>query len=426
MTRTRSLAGFAVVLATLGLLASAASAQGVRPQSLLVYYGYPSSLNGLFSAPLAAAEFGRYDHVVWGDGLELPSHPDHANALAILADPAMANTAVYGYVDLGVATQNLSLAEIQSRLDQWQAMGVAGVLLDDFGYDYGTTRARQNAAVDHAHAQGLAVIANAWVPADAFGAGVDAVHNPAGEATHLGPADAYLYESHGVMLDQYEDASAWRAKSDALEAYRGTLGFRVFSITTRATDDPNSYDEAKFFYAWYAALLAGHEATGWGEFGFSAYGASNSVAHFRTRPVLDPGTAFAGPIEHQGQVHTRLTDTGRIKLDTTLRTWGFSGLVADVGAGTPVVRALRVSPNPVGARARIAFTLDGAQRVSVAVFDATGRRVATIASGTLSAGLHEPVWEGRDDAGRRVPAGSYFVAVETDSGRRVARMAVVR
>jgi hypothetical protein len=35
------------------------------------------------------------------------------------------------------------------------------VMLDDFGYDFGVSRARQNSAVDYAHAQWLAVIANA-------------------------------------------------------------------------------------------------------------------------------------------------------------------------------------------------------------------------------------------------------------------------
>ena len=45
----------------------AGRADGVRPGTLLVYYGYPTSINMAFSVPAAALEFGRYDHVVWGD-----------------------------------------------------------------------------------------------------------------------------------------------------------------------------------------------------------------------------------------------------------------------------------------------------------------------------------------------------------------------
>ncbi len=409
------------------LLPAGAWAEGVRPGSLLVYYGYPTSINATWSVTGAAQEFGRYDIVVWGDGLDNPAHPDHANAVAILAHPATAATRIHGYVDLGVTTQNLSLAEIQVRIGRWDAMGVAGVLLDDFGYDFGTDRARQNAAVDFAHARGLSVIANAFRPGDAFGSVVDPLHNPAGLPTSLGPADHYLYESHGVRLGEFEDAALWRERSDAVEGFRQALGFRVLSVTTTATDGPQAYDESAFHYAWYAALLCGHEATGWGEYGFSAYGASNGVAPFHARPTLAPGTSFVSPVLHAGALHTRHTDVGRIELDTATHRYGFSpASLAVPGEPAPGGRALVAIPNPARVATRFRFTLARPQHVRLRVYDASGRRVATFASGERGAGPHEMPWAGLDDAGRRVAAGSYFAVLESGDGRSVLRFVFER
>jgi hypothetical protein len=421
----RARVALALLLALIALPA-ASDAQGVRPKSLLVYYGFPTSINSSFSVPAAAMEFGRYDHVVWGDGLDSATHPDHANAVAIIAHASTSATRIYGYVDLGVSTQNLTMTEVQARIVRWKAMGVDGVLLDDFGYDFGTGRVRQNAAVDYAHTQGLAVIANAFRSEDAFGNAIDAVYNPTGAGTHLGASDFFLYESHGVRLGEYEDGPTWKIRSDALEAYRAALGFRVFSITTTATDNPDLYSEPLFFYAWHVALLSGHEATGWGEFGFSAYGNSNGRAPFRTRPTLVPGTTFTSAVLHSGPLHFRHTNLGRINLDTQLHTYSFTAGTVDVPATGLSARPLWASPNPLRVESRIGFTLDRTQAVRLAIYDACGRRVATIATGELEAGRHERSWTGIDDAGSRVAAGSYFVALEAGGSRSVSRLVVIR
>jgi hypothetical protein len=409
------------------LLAAASGAEALRPGSLLFYYGHPALINGASSVSEAAAEFGRYDYVVWGEAIENPAHPDHANAVAIIADEGTAATRIFGYVDLGVASQNLPMTEIEARITSLRQMGADGVLLDNFGYDFATDRARQNAAVDFAHAQGLAVIAGPFQPADAFGREIDPVYNPSGVATSLGASDFYLYESHGVRLGEYEDGVAWRQKSDSLETYRQALGFRVLSITTTAIDGPGAYDEGRFFYAWHAALLSGHAATGWGEFGYSASGMSNCQAPYRARPTLDPGTSFTGPVHHEETKQTRDTDQGRIWLDTSDHTFGFSPSNAGIPMGNDAGRArLTLAPNPVRAAGRVTFILDRPAAAVLALCDLHGRRLATLIEGELAAGPHELPWTGLDDAGRRVAAGCYFLVLETAGKRSVTRVTVVR
>ena len=94
------------------------------------------------SLTAAAADFGLYNYIVLGDTLEETSHPDHANTVTILADLPSTTTA-FGYIDLGVTTQDLPLTEVYARIDEWKATGAKGIFFDDFGYDYGTTRDRQ-------------------------------------------------------------------------------------------------------------------------------------------------------------------------------------------------------------------------------------------------------------------------------------------
>jgi hypothetical protein len=81
------------------------------------------------------------------------------------------------------------------------------------------------------------------------------------------------------------------------------------------------------------------------------------------------------------------------------------------------------APNPSAGPARLDFALPRAGRADVAVFDASGRRVATIAEGGFAPGSHTAAWDGRDAAGRPAHAGIYWVRLAV-AGETVARKLV--
>ncbi|MEN8007986.1 MAG: choice-of-anchor D domain-containing protein [Candidatus Krumholzibacteriota bacterium] len=85
-------------------------------------------------------------------------------------------------------------------------------------------------------------------------------------------------------------------------------------------------------------------------------------------------------------------------------------------AGIPVVatRLLPNIPNPFNPQTDIRFELSRPQQARVAVYDVTGRLVKTLADGYLVAGPHTRVWQGRDNGGRRVPSGAYYLRLTTD------------
>lgn len=228
--------------------------------TLLIFYGWPSCINGAASVAEAAAQFGNYDYVVLGAGLEIPTHPDHENTRTIIS--MLNDTTVFGYVDLGWSME--PMPRIKMRLRAWADLGVDGVLLDCFGFDFGVTRARQNTAVRFAHSLGLRILVNAWNPADAF------------EGPHrLDRRDLYLSESFVLANGQYDPD--WRAKAKQLAEYRRRVGFGVLAVTT--TDGP--YREALFWRAWRAAGRLGYTALGYGEHWYSA---ADSLAPWRDRP----------------------------------------------------------------------------------------------------------------------------------------------
>jgi len=82
------------------------------------------------------------------------------------------------------------------------------------------------------------------------------------------------------------------------------------------------------------------------------------------------------------------------------------------------------SPNPFGTRSTILFDVPGeGASVTLAVFDARGRRVRTLVDGFKTGGAQRAVWNGRDDAGRPLASGVYFYRL-TGPGFTSARKVV--
>jgi hypothetical protein len=86
-------------------------------------------------------------------------------------------------------------------------------------------------------------------------------------------------------------------------------------------------------------------------------------------------------------------------------------------------------PNPMRSSTRFSISIPDDRAVApvrVAVFDVSGRRVRLIADGPMPAGRHPLTWDGRDQEGERVTAGSYWLDLERGGAHRRQRLVVVR
>jgi hypothetical protein len=83
-----------------------------------------------------------------------------------------------------------------------------------------------------------------------------------------------------------------------------------------------------------------------------------------------------------------------------------------VHAALPLAQGSRlvVAPNPFVRAATVTLTVERvATSLVIDVFDVGGRRVRRLADGPVGVGAHGWSWNGRDDAGRPLPGGVYFV-----------------
>lgn len=83
-------------------------------------------------------------------------------------------------------------------------------------------------------------------------------------------------------------------------------------------------------------------------------------------------------------------------------------------------------PHPANPGTRVRFDLERAARVQLDVTRADGRRVRGLARGHFGPGGHEIIWDGRDDHGRAVASGVYFLRLQEGARAHVQRLVVVR
>jgi hypothetical protein len=106
--------------------------------------------------------------------------------------------------------------------------------------------------------------------------------------------------------------------------------------------------------------------------------------------------------------------------------WSASGweeTATTASAELPGAFALsEASPNPFASSARLTLDVPEAQRVTVAAYDALGRRVAVLHDGALEAGPHVLTFDGSS-----LPAGVYVVRATGERGvSAVRRVSVLR
>jgi len=74
-------------------------------------------------------------------------------------------------------------------------------------------------------------------------------------------------------------------------------------------------------------------------------------------------------------------------------------------------------PNPFNPRTRIEFSLEKPGNVDIAVYDVSGRLVASLLSEKMSAGDHYVTWNGQTRSGSPAPAGQYHYVMRTETGQ---------
>ena len=312
---------------------------------LLVYYGYPIAYKGLLDTAAVASEIAA-NYSVWvvGDTYGDPAHEEYATTTAIISSVRASGVKVYGYVPTGQNTSGLSLEQMQVRVDQWVTIGVDGIFLDEFGFDYGNTRTRQKSIVDYVHGKGLPVCANAWTAEDFMCDNVNELPWPSndwryqnfvtGNPTNLPltrtAGDSYLIENFCFSNTGPGNAFDVQQRSALTTALAASKGVEVWALAVLPESSPGNLDEALLGHlgtlenvgAYIAANAFLYDITVVGSGGFS-FGSNGTPlwAPLPSMPVsaalpTSPATnnyATGIATRHFGPVQVRVTNTSSVQ-----------------------------------------------------------------------------------------------------------------
>jgi len=304
------------------------------PEDLLIYYGWPNSFNYDYNAwtnEWVAQDMARYDMIVFGAGLEDPGHGGYADTAVIIARIAAINPGVqmYGYV-----TANQPLVDFKTQVDQWEALQIDGIFMDECGYDYGLTRSDFNSRINYVHGQTVSHLCfcNAWNFDHILGTANDpgypnSTYNQSLTASNLTANDWVLLESLAVNTASYtgagqnghEDRDQWALRIGKATLLRSTYGINLAAGSVIANGHAAGNNLNAFAYV--SALMGSLDAYGSSDVGYGA--GSAIVKKWNTpdikglRPIwnLNPSIQLDGV---NTNLYRRFLDNGKLSIDFSL------------------------------------------------------------------------------------------------------------
>ncbi len=305
-----------------------------KPLNLLIYYGWINSFNygsNNWNNELVAQEISKYNLIVFGDGIQDPTHGDYSNSSIIIAriKELNPNTKIFGYISV-----NQSLANFKTKVTQWDDLEVHGIFMDEAGYDYGSvaTNGRDafNNKVDFVHndttSNTMVCFVNSWNIDNIIGTKNDSSYpnttwNTNLVASNLTINDWYLLESHAVNTaaytsdDGYETKANWSSRGSKAISSRYTYGINLAAVSI-IEDGSSDQDQFNFMYT--SAIMWSLDACGSSDL---YYGSSSATVSFRTRPDvtnMGPLWTLSPTVEvdnGDSDVYYRYTESGKLKLD---------------------------------------------------------------------------------------------------------------
>jgi hypothetical protein len=111
-------------------------------------------------------------------------------------------------------------------------------------------------------------------------------------------------------------------------------------------------------------------------------------------------TSFTNPDTANYTIDTQICSTQPVGVDGPTPSLAFALAAA--------------APNPFRTVTAIGFSLPRPGRVSLKIYDLSGRMVRTLQDGPLTAGRHVRVWDRRGEGGGLMRSGVYFGRLEAD------------
>lgn len=232
-----------------------------------------------------------------------------------------------------------------------------------------------------------------------------------------------IYEGDipGPTTCAWVDSSSWNAPVHVYDHNQGAavVAGVIYRPPAGASDPfPSYYDGDIFFTDFYGGWVRRLKHTGDTWAPESAYGQPNP-----TDWATDLGASLITDwaIGPDGSVYYCRLLSMFTQGPGEIRRIRFTGVVSAPSPGRDGLEFRAPYPSPSRGPVTFDFALPAAGRVTLDVFDVTGRRVRRLLDpGERAAGTHRARWDGRDDAGRRAAPGVYLARL-TAAGRVLER-----
>jgi len=109
--------------------------------------------------------------------------------------------------------------------------------------------------------------------------------------------------------------------------------------------------------------------------------------------------------------------------------FSYADLVPAENAVAPTVQTSfelqQNSPNPFNPETKIAFSIDEAAHVELAIYNVKGQKVRTLVNEEMQAGSHTQMWNGMNDNNQSVSSGVYFYSLKVNDRVETKKMVLM-
>ena len=218
-----------------------------------------------------------------------------------------------------------------------------------------------------------------------------------------------------VALGQYRSTFFIRAATGSPFVFHDSPPDSGYSLDNLAPGVPTSF-------TYNAGVLSWHESSAEDFDYFSVYGSNTSS--FGSAALVDYTTGTSLDVSGAGYAFYFVTATdfsgneGRPAAINTLTGVG--------GAPESYVLSISSYPNPFNPATMVRYTLPSRSRITIAVYDLRGARIAMLVDREMEAGAHTIEWNGRDNRGNSVGSGVYFARLMSPAGQRSYKMTLLK
>jgi hypothetical protein len=83
-------------------------------------------------------------------------------------------------------------------------------------------------------------------------------------------------------------------------------------------------------------------------------------------------------------------------------------------------------PNPFNPVTKLDYNLPLRSSVNISIYNVLGQEIKTLVNGVKEYGYHSVTWNGRDDLGREMSSGVYFVRITSQGFTKTRKMLLVK